>query len=205
MGRAHRTSSSLTCLCSFTQLVKNPLQCRRPLLDSWVKKFPWRRNRLPTPVFLGFPGGSDSKESACSAGDLGSIPGLRRSPGGGKGYPLQYSGLKSSMDRGAWQATVHGVTKSWTWLSNFHFTSLPLFLWISYDQTPWPSKSSALGAAFPYARPPGWGAWPQFQKHSVGNLSYIFQFIDHSPGGYEIWLYCKFTPPTILLWLCLWM
>ena len=49
-------------------------------------------------MFLGFPGGSDGKESTCNAGDLGSIPGLERSPGGGKGYPLQYSGLENSMD-----------------------------------------------------------------------------------------------------------
>ena len=48
---------------------------RRPRLDSWVRKIPWRRDRLPTSVFLGFPGGSDGKESACSAGELGSIPG----------------------------------------------------------------------------------------------------------------------------------
>ena len=59
--------------------------------DSWVGKFPWRRDRLPTPVFLGFPGGSDSKESTCNVGDVGSIPGLGRSPGEGIGYPLQYS------------------------------------------------------------------------------------------------------------------
>ena len=52
---------------------------------------PWRRDRLPTPVFLGFSGGSDGKESACNTGDLGSIPGLRRSLGEGIGYPLQYS------------------------------------------------------------------------------------------------------------------
>ena len=56
----------------------------------------------------GFPGGSDNKESACSVGDLGSIPGLGKSPGEG---PLQYSFLENPMDRGAWQATVHGVTK----------------------------------------------------------------------------------------------
>ena len=62
----------------------------------------------------GFPGGSDNKESACNMGDLGSIPGLGRSPGEGNGYLLQYSGLENSMDRGAWQAIVHGVTKSWT-------------------------------------------------------------------------------------------
>ena len=57
--------------------------------------FPWRRDRLPTPVFLGFPGGSDGKESAHNAGDLGSIPGLGRSPGGGHDNPLQYSCLEN--------------------------------------------------------------------------------------------------------------
>ena len=57
----------------------------------------------------GFPCGSAGKESACNAGDLGLIPGLGRSPRGGKGYPLQYSGLENSMD-----SVVHGVTKSWT-------------------------------------------------------------------------------------------
>ena len=55
------------------------------------------RDRLPTPVFLGFPGDSVGKESACDTGDLGSIPGLERSPGEGKGYLFQYSGLKNSM------------------------------------------------------------------------------------------------------------
>ena len=59
--------------------------------------------------------GSAGKESACNAGDLGSIRGLGRSPGEGKGYPLQYSGLKNSMD-----CIVHGVAKSWTQLSDFH-------------------------------------------------------------------------------------
>ena len=58
------------------------------------------------------------KESECSAGDLGLIPGLRRSPGEGNGNPLQYSCLENSMDRGAWQAIVHGVTKSQTQLSD---------------------------------------------------------------------------------------
>ena len=65
----------------------------------------------------GFPGGSDGKESACNVGDLGLISGLGRSPGEGNGYPLQYSCLENSMDRGPWWATVHGVTKSWTQLS----------------------------------------------------------------------------------------
>ena len=85
--------------------------------DSWVRKIHWRRDRLPTPVFLGFPGGSASKESACNAEDVGLIPGLGRSPGEGKGYPLQYSGLENSMDY-----IAHGVAKSWTRLSDFTFT-----------------------------------------------------------------------------------
>ena len=66
-------------------------------------------------IFLGFPGGSAGKESACSERDLGSIPGLGRSPGERKGYPLQYSGLENSRD-----CLVQGVAKSQTQLSNFH-------------------------------------------------------------------------------------
>ena len=62
----------------------------------------------------GFPGGSDGKESACNAGDPGLVPRSGRSPGVGNGNPLQYSCLVNPMDRGAWQATVHGITKSWT-------------------------------------------------------------------------------------------
>ena len=65
---------------------------------------------------MGFPCGSAGKESACNAGDLGSITGLGRYPGEGKGYPLQYSGLENSMNY-----IVHGVTKSWTQFSDFHF------------------------------------------------------------------------------------
>ena len=90
-----------------TQLVKNRLQRRRPWSDSWVGKIRWRRDRLPTPVFSGFPCGSAGKESTCSVGELGLIPGLGRSPGEGKGHPLQYSGLENSMD-----CMVHGVTES---------------------------------------------------------------------------------------------
>ena len=62
-------------------------------------------------------GGSDGKESSCIVEDLGSIPGLGRSPGGGRGNPLQYC-LENPMDRGAWHAPVHGVAKSWTRLSD---------------------------------------------------------------------------------------
>ena len=64
-------------------------------------KICWKRDRLPTPVFLDFLGGSEGKESACNAGDLGSIPGLGRSPREGHGNPLQYSCLENPMDRGA--------------------------------------------------------------------------------------------------------
>ena len=87
---------------------------------------PVRASFLPTGIlplpegkqsfsYLGFPDGLDSKEFTCNAEDLGSIPGLGRSPGEGKGYPLQYSDLKNSMD-----CIVHGVAKSWTRLSDFH-------------------------------------------------------------------------------------
>ena len=69
--------------------------------NSWVKH-----------QILGFPCGSAGKESTCNAGDLGSIPGLGRSPGEGYRNPLKYSCLENSMDRGAWQGTVHGVTES---------------------------------------------------------------------------------------------
>ena len=65
---------------------------------------------------MGYPGGSAGKESAWNVGHLGLIPGLGRSPGGGKGYPLQYSGPENSMD-----CIVHRVAKSWTRLSDFHY------------------------------------------------------------------------------------
>ena len=70
--------------------------------------------------FMGFLGGSDSKESACNAGDQGLVPGSGRSPGEGNGNPVQYSCLENSMGRGDWQATVHGVTESWTQLSDIY-------------------------------------------------------------------------------------
>ena len=72
------------------QLVKNPPAMQETRFNSWVRKIIWGRDRLPTPVFLVFPGGSDDKESACNAGDPGSIPGSGRSTGEGIGYPLQY-------------------------------------------------------------------------------------------------------------------
>ena len=77
------------------KLVKNHLQCWRPWLDSWVGKICWRRDGLPTPVFLGLPCGSAGKKSACNVGDLGLILGLGRSLEKGKGNTLQCSGLEN--------------------------------------------------------------------------------------------------------------
>ena len=112
-----------------SQLVKNPPAMQEPSFDTWAGKIPWRGELLPTPIFWhgefhvlyspwghkeldtteplsltcwglpGFPGGSDSKESACNAEDTGSIPGSVRSPRERYGYPLQYCCLKNSMDR----------------------------------------------------------------------------------------------------------
>ena len=98
-----------------------------PLWDTWG------RGRISTLVFLGFSCGSAGKETTCNVGDLGSIPGLGRSPGEGKGSPLQYSGLENSMD-----CVVHGVAKSWTQLSDFHIPLL--YYWcinskVQYTQT----------------------------------------------------------------------
>ena len=89
------------------QLVKN----LPAMQEMWVcplgQEDPLEKDRLPTPVFLGFPRGSAGKESTHNAGDLGSIPGLGRSPGEGKGYPLQYSGLDNTTS-----CIVHGVAKN---------------------------------------------------------------------------------------------
>ena len=80
---------------------------------------------------MGFPNSSVGKESTCNVRDLGLIPGLGRSPGEGKVYPLQYSGLEKFMD-----CVVNGVTKSWTWLSDFHFHFMFPELGILYAQCP---------------------------------------------------------------------
>ena len=88
------------------QLVKNPPAMQETPVQCLVGKFPWRRDRLPTPEFLGFPGSSDGKESACNAGDLSLIPGLGRSPGGGHGSPLEYFCLENLQ----WQRSLAGYS-----------------------------------------------------------------------------------------------
>ena len=91
---------------------------------AWCKEQPARPGLLglasPLSSPKGSPGGSGCKESTCNTGYLGSIPGSGRSPGGENGYPLQYSCLENSMDRGAWWATVHQVTKLHAILPQFH-------------------------------------------------------------------------------------
>ena len=91
--------------------------------EIWVQTLGWEdplQEEMAThSSILGFPGGSDGIVSACNAGDQVSISGSGRSPGEGNGNPLQYSYLENPVERGAWLATVHGVAKSWTRLSDF--------------------------------------------------------------------------------------
>ena len=86
----------------WSSLVAQTVKRLPAMQETWVQflvgKIHWRRGRLPTPVFLGFPGGSAGKKSICSAGDLGLVPGLGKSPGEGKGYPLRNCSLENSMD-----------------------------------------------------------------------------------------------------------
>ena len=97
-----------------TTCIPNPaINC---LISTWLNSTLSTRLYIHLPLDRGFPWSSDGKESACNVGDLGSISGFRRSPGEGKGYPYQYSGLENFMD-----CIVHGVTNSWTQLRDFHF------------------------------------------------------------------------------------
>ena len=112
-------------LSTYSSLIKTYCKIPRDLLEIsiYIQSFlaPWDFMILKSTK--GFPGGSDSKESTCNVGDLGLNPELGRFPGEWNGNPLQYSCLQNSRNRGAWQAPVHGVAKSWTWLTDFHFTS----------------------------------------------------------------------------------
>ena len=94
------------------QWVKNPPVMQETLVQFLGLEDLLQEGQVPTLVFLNFPCGSAGKESACNAGDLGSIPGLGSSPGEENSYPLQYSCLENSVDGGAWQVIVHEVTES---------------------------------------------------------------------------------------------
>ena len=113
-------------------------------------------------MFMDFPGGSDGKESAYNVGDPGSIPGLGRSPGEGNGKGLQYSCLENSMDRGAWQFTVHGVANSRTRLSDFTFT----FHFHALEKE-MATHSSILALRIPGTGEPG--ELPSMGSHRVGH------------------------------------
>ena len=108
---------------------------------------------------LGFPDGSDGKESACNAGDWGSIPGLGRTPSEGNGYPLQYSCLENSMGRGCWWATVDGLQRvGHNW--HFHCSSLPVQFRISD-----PGQSLSLFHSWAMLCPPSPGFESWFASH----------------------------------------
>ena len=98
---------------------KEKLSCDIPMFPVPILSSPSSKKLLYpqfgfSKIIKVFSGGSGGKESSCQAGDMGSIPGLGRSLGEGNGYPLQYSCLENSMDRGAWRTMAHGVTKSWS-------------------------------------------------------------------------------------------
>ena len=93
-------------------------------VQSLGQEDPLEKGMATHSSILGLPGSASGKEPTCNAGDVrdaGSIPGSGRSSGGGHGNPLKYSWLENSMDRGTWQSIVHGVAKSQTRLSDFHF------------------------------------------------------------------------------------
>ena len=117
---------------------------------------------FPVMESIGFLGGSVVKESACSAGEPDSIPGLGRSPGEGNGTPLQYSCLENPMDRGAWWAIDHGVTKNETRLSNFTFT----FPFHALEKE-MATHSSVLAWRIPGTREPA--GLPSLGSHRVGH------------------------------------
>ena len=133
---------------------------------------------------LGFPGGSDGKESACNVGDLGSIRGSGRSPWVGNGNPLQYSCLENSVDRGAWQSTVHGVTKSWTQVNYSYFLSLKnslvkrasfcIYIWMQFYSSPAFYVGEGNGNPLQYScleNPMDRGAW-QVTVHGVARVGH---------------------------------
>ena len=126
-------------------------ECRRPQFDSWVREIPWRRDRLPTPVFLGFPGGSDGKESYSNVGDLGLIPGVGKIPWRRAWEPtpvflpgespwteepgwLQSLGLQRIGHDWVTKHTAHLVT--W-WLNDLRLLFLPVITLVLSEQDKW--------------------------------------------------------------------
>ena len=117
------SSSQLLWASRVPLLVKNPPSVQETPVWFLRQKFPWTRDRLSTPAFLGFPGDWNGKESACIAGDLGSIPGLGRSLGRGHGNPLQCSCLENPGRQRSLEDYSTEEANSRTLLSDFYFTS----------------------------------------------------------------------------------
>ena len=177
------------------------LQCRRPWFNSWVGKICWRRDRLPIPVFLGFPCGSAGKESAYKVGDLRLIPGLGRSPGDGKSYPLQYSGLENSMGSIVYEVTeldatftfTYCISEYWVYLTVISISSGSLY-GISSSSITWELVRSANS----------WAS-PQTHWNTLGMGSSNLCFSKASRG---LWCSAKFWEPVIYIsssqsWLCI--
>ena len=120
LGRDAKHYEKLCCIEQWLLLAKDFLQFLQQKFQAIERHLLKKDNsgcRTMTWFWAGMFGGSNGKESACNAGDSGLISGLGRSPGEGNGNPPQYSCLENPMGRGAWKATVHGLAKSWTWLS----------------------------------------------------------------------------------------
>ena len=132
-----------------------------------------------------FPGGSDGKMSDCNAGDLGSIPGSVRSPGEGNGNPLQYSCLENPIDGGTWWATVHGVAKSRTQLSNFtHFTQQASLVaqMVKYLTAMWETRVQSLGRKYPLEE-----KWQPTPVLLPGEFYGQRSLVGYSPWGRKKW------------------
>ena len=123
----------------------------------------------------GSPGGSDRKEFACNVGDLGLIPGWGRSPGGGCGNPLQYSSWRIPMDRGAWQAIVHGVAKSHDWTTKHSGDGKKGQMWDALQR-----KNRKEGEIL-FAVRNGGGEWSQGKFRYLGEVSELKEIMAHFP------------------------
>ena len=146
-----------------------------------------------------FPGTSAGKESACNVGDVGLIPRLERSPGEGNGKPLQHSCLENSMNRGAWQ--VHGVTKSWMRLSDFHFTIqfshsvMSNSLWLhglDHARLPYPSPTPGICSN---SCPSSQWCYPTISP-SVIPFSFCLQSFPASGSFPKYWSFCFSLSPS---------
>ena len=155
----------------------------------------------------GFPGNSDCKASACNAGDLDSIPGLGRSPGEGNGHPLQYSCLENPMNRGAWRATVHGVTKGRTGLSHFthkvprqqYLMYIPELFYKSETHPPPPKEDVNYLILGAYSLQASWSligdtinqpencAWADFIPCNAPSLTCPLKLLCLNSGKFRVW------------------